>query len=1144
MTARKKRGFALILSLSLMGLMVLLALTLSALIQIESGAADNQRNLALARQNALAGAYQAIGVLQQQLGPDQRVTARADITTSNAINPCWVGVWNTSTLSIGGSEQFSSAKLGASPQRWLVSGSTTSNPATALPSSTSVTLMSAVTASSGLIPAVTVPRVTITTSDRVGGGYAWWISDEGMKASAALDNTGRSVTVSSLSARRQLAPVRAGLEMVSSTSAVADDLNLTDEKLKQVGRLSTVGQLPYVDNSMFTATRAEALSHDLTAMSYGVLASTLTVSGTRTLKVDLTSASTSDAAASAVLGDSATGIRAFLTAYKTLVDYTDSYTGKTIKAFPLTTRTPSDSSPITGKAYFSIAPIFTEWYFAATMNFGSSSKGFPAVWPTNPVVTGVIQTRVTPYFEMWNPYTTPIVPKGGHMYLRLKNFPTFRFHFWYDANLNTSGPQWLANNLYHDGFSPFLNFNDKFGKVTGSDGYMAFHLINQKNSSGLLPTYDGGDMLHWFGMRPANVSSTNQSTTVPMEHVSGFGAHKESFYESDRGITRCYYQAFGGKAYAYFLNNYTWPLYPTTSNPVPTMTTTNSNVNYTCFTIEWSATQPQMEIYYVPEAENRADNSNQEGTLSSAVLLSTVKMPAPDASYDAPPSGSVIPTRYMLTNHQYQRWGFHYARVDGASSGGSSRLDNDWLFGSSSVDPRSYKQPDNIFEWGGGTEDPNLYYIDGSGGSGGDLIPKPYDTLTQMLDRKSGKLNNGASLASTDIEKYIQELGSSSSRPQLTTKGASSPAHRKPLFEIPTSIPISLGVLQNVLLENRQPYCIGNSRGRNAGISGANVNLIFDKAYLSGIENTDLASLDITKPMTNSNLTPLWTSSDSAPTLTEPGAMLGYFMSRGAFNVNSTSVDAWKALLSGGWIEDWEYDLQVGEDDMDAWKTSTQTMSVARRSFFRFAHTANEVFTAPDNASGMGKVEGKYYRRGIRRLTSEQIDVMARLIVAQIQKRGRPFSCMAEFLSASAPDGGSDNLSILEYAINPPSGDAYGSNPIYRWNTSTEMTEGADVSGSSSGNIDKGAPADLSQADILNTLAPVLQARSDTFKILSYGDVKDESGAVVAKATCEVTVQRYPEPVAASTVSATELASLYLNPQDGRQFKVVSIKWR
>jgi len=82
------------------------------------------------------------------------------------------------------------------------------------------------------------------------------------------------------------------------------------------------------------------------------------------------------------------------------------------------------------------------------------------------------------------------------------------------------------------------------------------------------------------------------------------------------------------------------------------------------------------------------------------------------------------------------------------------------------------------------------------------------------------------------------------------------------------------------------------------------------------------------------------------------------------------------------------------------------------------------------------------------------------------------------------------------------------------------------------------APAFLHQGDILNSLAPILQARSDTFKIRSYGDVLNPvTGEIEGRAWCEAIVQRVPETLDPAVDIRDEATGL------GRKFKIINFRW-
>ena len=81
---QKKRGFALIATLTLMMLLAMLSVALLSLASSQQRIAMQTVLLAEARQQALVGLDVAIGELQVELGPDQRVSANSGILSENA----------------------------------------------------------------------------------------------------------------------------------------------------------------------------------------------------------------------------------------------------------------------------------------------------------------------------------------------------------------------------------------------------------------------------------------------------------------------------------------------------------------------------------------------------------------------------------------------------------------------------------------------------------------------------------------------------------------------------------------------------------------------------------------------------------------------------------------------------------------------------------------------------------------------------------------------------------------------------------------------------------------------------------------------------------------------------------------------------
>ncbi len=102
--ARPRAGFALVATVSVMALLVMIALAMLSLSATELRSVSEEGHQAAARANARLALMLAIGELQKQTGPDQRVTARAAILetgdpTTDPRNRNWLGVWSTAYAS-------------------------------------------------------------------------------------------------------------------------------------------------------------------------------------------------------------------------------------------------------------------------------------------------------------------------------------------------------------------------------------------------------------------------------------------------------------------------------------------------------------------------------------------------------------------------------------------------------------------------------------------------------------------------------------------------------------------------------------------------------------------------------------------------------------------------------------------------------------------------------------------------------------------------------------------------------------------------------------------------------------------------------------------------------------------------------------
>ena len=211
-----------------MAFVLLLLLSISTLIQVESHNSVRQKEIQQARQNASAAVMMALGRLQETTGPDQRVTAQADILTydnggTDANAPYFTGVWATDTNYLEDNGYISNAddpqinpataKNVRQPISWLVSemddpDNVPANAAdmvrypwtfTAPTGNNAVLLFDSKNSSSSPVPEdiVLTRQPFARNSGQNTGHYAWWIGDEGVKASLQLDrdaNTNNDAT--------------------------------------------------------------------------------------------------------------------------------------------------------------------------------------------------------------------------------------------------------------------------------------------------------------------------------------------------------------------------------------------------------------------------------------------------------------------------------------------------------------------------------------------------------------------------------------------------------------------------------------------------------------------------------------------------------------------------------------------------------------------------------------------------------------------------------------------------------------------------------------------------------------------------------------------------------------------------------------
>lgn len=277
--------------------------------------------------------------------------------------------------------------------------------------------------------------------------------------------------------------------------------------------------------------------------------------------------------------------------------------------------------------------------------------------------------------------------------------------------------------------------------------------------------------------------------------------------------------------------------------------------------------------------------------------------------------------------------------------------------------------------------------------------------------------------------------------------------------------------------------------------------------------------------------------------LTRAQEISSHLMVEGPFNINSTSVDAWRALFSS--LRRKEVATLPLEDSLTPRvpieATTPEGVPVAAVSL-----PNGEGF----EGSSPDPVEEEQWHSW-RELTDLEIEELATAMVKQVKLRG-PFLSLSEFINRRLE--GSDLDLSLKGALQAALDDHNVSiNEGFR---SPERTFSREELGrlnpkfpeALEGPIAYGSSAYVDQADILRSLGGQLTPRGDTFVIRTYGDSLDASGKVQARAWCEAVVQRTPNYLHQSQEGdpshrkQAELKS-EINRRFGRSFRLVQFRW-
>ena len=268
----------------------------------------------------------------------------------------------------------------------------------------------------------------------------------------------------------------------------------------------------------------------------------------------------------------------------------------------------------------------------------------------------------------------------------------------------------------------------------------------------------------------------------------------------------------------------------------------------------------------------------------------------------------------------------------------------------------------------------------------------------------------------------------------------------------------------------------------------------------------------------------------------------------GMFNVNSTSVTAWRALLRHARNQKIPY---IGESAAN-WpiKLSAKT-----------DHAISRFTVAGDAQAGTAGTAGAFPDSseftGYRVFKEDTLDTLAEEIVKQVRLRG-PFLSLSEFVNRQLSSGEPALAGAIQTALNKladPENYSATNNPYAVLESLSDdagsapdqelVDAGYQFPEAALGKSAYGLPGWTRQADVLRPLAPTLSARDDTFTIRAYGEALDANGDITARAWCEASVRRTRDFIdpGGDCADITHAPRQAVNRTFGRRFIILSFRW-
>ena len=1031
---KRQSGFALVVALSLMAFVLMLILSMSLLVQVETTNASRGLDQLRAKEAARLALMMAIGDLQKYAGADLIVTATADALGEPSVDynlnaKHWAGLW---TSDEDGGVQ-------ANPI-WLVSGETPDP------------LVGAGTSSVAIFPAtnedaeVRVPLVPIIGQNGASSSYAYWLSDESVKARVNLDENSSSMTYLTTDSERQ--DIREAYQSFPAQDKIFDVLDpIQDTDTATFSRIFNRPQVRLVDPSI----DAQDAYHNFTLVSQSVL-SDMANGG---LKQNLTGRTLAEMNNLLSKPDYLGGD--YLSHYNI-----DPLTGNALENIG-SADVPLSPQPRFNSGNELIRSTVADFYDYRTNQIDSSDDIAEPVRNIMPVISevsfrlGAFHNHYTTQqkhlirfhadVEFWNPYPFPIRMPVDADEDKDRCFIIMLVPSVIDET-GTNTEQMILSirnvDLAEELHTNLFDFDEDLGSGPSGGGLTK----NTFNETVLQSWMEIEDVV----LQPGEVyHATTGQTQGLARDLGGYvlkkgRANKEKAESYIPDIEHDYHK---WSWHTYTTNTQNYPVLEPGHQIQIDLRIPENGVTLRIINYSSSLTNSTSPIY--------EDDTDNEWAKPVWELRNIYKVSNPPSlilrgdEYSRSTSGS-----YTMNNFNI---GFHF------------RLADELVFGetpdASDLALRfDLRQP--VWDY----ENPAVQEIVGI-----EEDPFKVSKLANLFDGTD--LIDDAS-ADTHAGHYERAF----------------------LYNAPMHEPLSVGALHRLPLsfETVEYDVDGDGTGelvqeRIGTPWGGDLNQAFDKYFYTGAPAFDWTD---NLPLGVAHLRPISKLSNSEVRQQDAAEHL---LMAGGFNINSTSISAWEAMLSRT-IYGWEY----GATPIDLKNAFLNLAEGTDGASEAVGAIANEADFNTDNPVADGRLAMK---QAIRRLSDTQINSLAESVVDALDihfANNSLFSDLATFVSAGILD-----KAIIDSGIN--------------------------------GRIARYSPAYISQNLILEMLAPYLAVRADTFTIKSYGTTKNPlTGEPIAEVICEATVQRLPQRFDGSTPRIQEEATTNGNTF-GRRFEIVDIAW-